>query len=354
MEPAAYLPAYLERQYLASHPDLTSAARELLHAEVTKHPERYATSEHARVLLAYADVHNHMMRDLTGLDDLSDEEFERRQAKIFGEAQTTLAKLCEVDRLCVDAQCSKIMLADVPLDYCLRDLLALEERVRSYLCGAVEGFDPDAPHYWNERSLAEAGETAAERTVAEPEVIGWLHTLEAISQLCLASARYRAAARYARQVVRAEGYLTHAGGVLLLACARLEDEEGFFAAAHDLDGRLPSADNASAVGTIENSPWYLLGRAVLLYKLGREKSAQRALRDFSKRCEGGAFFLLNPIYLSPYLPVRPPVRHAWELSHQATWEADGIISDTPDFATWAADVPGISDASEEFARANGF
>lgn len=354
MEPAAYLPAYLERQYLASHPDLTSAARELLHAEVTKHPERYATSEHARVLLAYADVHNRMMRDLTGLDDLSDEEFERHQAKIFGEAQTTLAKLCEVDRLCVDAQCSKIMLADVPLDYCLRDLLALEERVRSYLCGAVEGFDPDAPHYWNERSLAKTGETAAERTVAEPEVIGWLHTLEAISQLCLASARYRAAARYARQVVRAEGYLTHAGGVLLLACARLEDEEGFFAAAHDLDGRLPSADNASAVGTIENSPWYLLGRAVLLYKLGREKSAQRALRDFSKRCEGGAFFLLNPIYLSPYLPVRPPVRHAWELSHQATWEADGIISDTHDFATWAADVPGISDASEEFARANGF
>ena len=47
MEPAAYLPAYLERQYLASHPDLTSAARELLHAEVTKHPERYATSEPA-------------------------------------------------------------------------------------------------------------------------------------------------------------------------------------------------------------------------------------------------------------------------------------------------------------------
>lgn len=58
----------------------------------------------------------------------------------------------------------------------------------------------------------------------------------------------------------------------------------------------------------------------------------RALREFANRCEGGAFFLLNPMYQTPYLPCRPEPRDPWDLSHQAVWEADGIISDTPDFA----------------------
>lgn len=63
----------------------------------------------------------------------------------------------------------------------------------------------EAPHYWANKVLAD-GVTAADLTVSEPALIGWLHTLEAISQLCMASARYRAAANYARRVLKAEGY----------------------------------------------------------------------------------------------------------------------------------------------------
>jgi len=191
------------------------------------------------------------------------------------------------------------------------------------------------------------GVTAADLTVSEPALIGWLHTLEAISQLCMASARYRAAANYARRVLKAEGYPTRAAGTVLLALARLEDEDGFFALAHQLEEEI-GAD------ALENSPWYLLARTILLFKTNKMRPATRALREFANRCEGGAFFLLNSMYQTPYLPCRPEPRDPWDLSHQAVWEADGIISDTPDFAPWANACEDVSQLAQEFARRYGF
>ena len=46
MDPSVYIPAYLERTYLASHPELTDAARELVHNDVNVNPHKYAQSEH--------------------------------------------------------------------------------------------------------------------------------------------------------------------------------------------------------------------------------------------------------------------------------------------------------------------
>ena len=54
MEPSVYVPAYLEREYLAAHPELTPAARSLVHDDVVQRPDRYATTDHARALVAYA------------------------------------------------------------------------------------------------------------------------------------------------------------------------------------------------------------------------------------------------------------------------------------------------------------
>ena len=341
MEPREYVPLYLEHEYLASHEGLTPGALALVHDEIARNPAQYAATEHARALVAYARAHEHLMRELDRMEDLPDEEFERRREQLFNETRQTMHEIARGDRLCVDAQLVDILLADVPLDACLTDLMKLEEAVRTHLMN-VPAFDLSAEHYWREEELD--GIDAAERTRTDPVMIGWLHTLEAISQLSLASARYRAAADYARRVMRARGYTNRAIGTVLLALARLEDEDGFFACAHD-------ADPEQAV---EDSPWYLLGRTLLLYKLGRRKNARRALRDFASRCEGGAFFLLNPTYLTPYLPVRPAPREAWELSHQAVWEADGIIVDTPDFVGWAASVEGVEDISEQFAERYGF
>ena len=341
MEPSIYVPAYLERAYLAEHPELTPAARDLLHDEVQLHPEHYATTDHARALLSYQQVHDNLIRELDRMEDLTDEEFEERGGQLSQETRVELHAIWRADDLCIDAQLVDIQLSDASLDSQLNDMMKLEQHARSHLVRTAQGFDPELPGYWNAALLPE-GVSPAEATYTNPVAVGWLHTLEALSQTCIASARYRPACRYARMVMQAQGYPNRAVGTLLLALARLEDEDAFFEAARE--------GNCDT----EDSPWFLLGRTLLLYKVGRRRNAQRALRDFATRCDGGAFFLLNPTFLTPYLPVRPEPREGWQLSHQAVWEADGIIVDTPDFATWAASVDGISALSERFAQRNGF
>ena len=61
MDPSVYIPAYLERTYLASHPELTDAARELVHNDISANPHKYAQTEHAQALLSYAGVHRHLL-----------------------------------------------------------------------------------------------------------------------------------------------------------------------------------------------------------------------------------------------------------------------------------------------------
>ena len=60
----------------------------------------------------------------------------------------------------------------------------------------------------------------------------------------MVTARYKAAARYARIIMRAQGYPNFAVGTLMLALARLEDEEGFFAAAQ-----------SNPAAALQDSPW---------------------------------------------------------------------------------------------------
>lgn len=227
MDPSVYIPAYLERAYVASHPELTDAARELVHNDISANPQKYAQSEHAQALLSYAGVHRHLLDELHRIEDMgSDEEFEQTRNRLFDDMRDELLKIVRVDAYVLDAQLLAIILADTPVDACLGDLMKLEATTTDYLQQSVPGFDMEAPHYWANKVLTD-GVTAAELTVSEPALIGWLHTLEAISQLCMASARYRAAANYARRVLKAEGYPTRAAGTVLLALARLEDQDGF-------------------------------------------------------------------------------------------------------------------------------
>ena len=199
MDPSVYIPAYLERAYLASHPELTDAARDLVHNDVSVNPHKYAQTEHAQALLSYAGVHRHLLDELHRIEDMgSDEEFEQTRNRLFDDMRDELLKIVRVDALAVDAQLLAIILADTPVDACLGDLMKLEATTADYLQQSVPGFDMEAPHYWANNVLAD-GITAADLTVSEPALIGWLHTLEAISQLCMASARYRAAANYARR-----------------------------------------------------------------------------------------------------------------------------------------------------------
>lgn len=338
MNPREYILPFIERTYVAEHPELTPAARALVREDVQHNPDKYAVDEHALALVAYARTRSYLLSELNKLEDMPDDEFERERERLFDEARLALFKITETDRMCIDAQLLGVILSNTGVDACLSDLMKLEAQVRDYLKTNVSNFDENAEHYWRTSALGE-GVTAAALTVSEPTMIGWLHTLEALAQLCLASARYQAAIAYSDQVLRAEGYPNRSVGTKLLALARLEDEDAFFATSSALDS---------------DSPWYLLARTILFYKIGREKPARRALRDFASRCDGGAFFLLNPTYLTPYLPDRPEPRESWDLAHQAVWEADGILMDTPDFPAWAEKVEGIAEASETFARRYGF
>lgn len=340
MDPAIYAPLFVSAEYIDAHPELTEAARTMAREQVCANPEAYAHSDRARAIVRYAQLHTDLLRQLDRMEELTDEEFERERTRLFAQAREELHGICQLDPNCIDAQLLTILLADAPIDDSLSDVLELEERSRAHLEQTMPQFSLEHPHLWDP---AELNAAPAERLALScPEVIGWLHTIEVIAQECMLSARYRAAATYSRLAMRAQGYPNLAVGTLLLALARLEDEDGFFEIAQ------------RGGESIENLPWFMLGRTLLLYKLGRRHSAARALREFARRCDGGAFFLLNPTYMNPYLPVRPAPPDPWSLAHMAVWEADGIIVDTPDFAGWAASIEGVEEASREFALRNGF
>ena len=180
MDPSVYIPAYLECAYVASHPELTDAARELVHNDVSVNPHKYAQTEHAQALLSYAGVHRHLLDELHRIEDMgSDEEFEQARNRLFDDMRDELLKIVRVDALAVDAQLLAIILADTPVDACLGDLMKLEASTADYLQQSMPGFDMEAPHYWANNVLTD-GVTAAELTVSEPALIGWLHTLATV------------------------------------------------------------------------------------------------------------------------------------------------------------------------------
>ncbi|MFR7670217.1 MAG: hypothetical protein ACLU0O_05415 [Collinsella sp.] len=174
MDPSVYIPAYLERTYLASHPELTDAARELVHNDISANPQKYAQSEHAQALLSYAGVHRHLLDELHRIEDMgSDEEFEQTRNRLFDDMRDELLKIVRIDAHVLDAQLLAIILADTPVDACLGDLMKLEATTADYLQQSVPGFDMEAPHYWANNVLTD-GATAADLTVSEPALIGWL------------------------------------------------------------------------------------------------------------------------------------------------------------------------------------
>ena len=126
-----------------------------------------------------------------------------------------------------------------------------------------------------------------------------------------------------------------------LAYARLEDESGF----EELDARFDH----------KSSAWSLLARAILNFKLGRMGAARRSLAGFSSLVEGGAYALLRPILVDTYMPDRPSVAPCcYEEAMFAVHEADPIIVDVPDFASWAESQPAVRAAAQDYADKYGY
>ena len=181
---------------------------------------------------------------------------------------------------------------------------------------------------------------------ARPEGDAWedvfyrprLRLRAAVARACLDGARFKMAASASASLVDvAPRDQLGARRTFALALARLEDEKGFDA----LDARFDRRGDA----------WSHLARVILLFKLDRMSAARRALRGYEELCEGGAYALLRPTYVEPYLPDRPEtVPGSFEESMLAVREAEPIIADVPDFIGWCQGFDWLVASAERFAR----
>lgn len=142
MDPRDYVPAYLERRYASSHPDLTEAARALVREQLLQDPDRFAADQEARALISYMRIHEALERGLSRMEDLPDLDFERRRADLFEQTRGELDAIAQSGHACVDARLVSIQLADMPLDACLGDMLQLERETREHLLATRPGFNP--------------------------------------------------------------------------------------------------------------------------------------------------------------------------------------------------------------------
>lgn len=126
-----------------------------------------------------------------------------------------------------------------------------------------------------------------------------------------------------------------------LAMARLEDERGL----DWLDARDKRRGNA----------WMHLSRTLLMYKLGRMPAARRALHGFDNLCTGGAYALLQPVFVDVYLPDRPAFTPGtFSEAVLAVHEAGYVIADVPDFLHWTSEQTWFWDSAHDYCHRCGF
>lgn len=164
----------------------------------------------------------------------------------------------------------------------------------------------------------------------------------ALARTRLEATRYRPALGACRRVLAA---LPHdelgARHTAALACVRLEDEHGF----DELDARFAHQESA----------WTHLGRVLLMYKLDRPGAARRALHGYDRLVEGGAYALLRPVLVDPYLPDRPEAApRSFEEAMLATCEAEPLVADVPTFVWWCHDQGWFVQSAHRFADERGY
>lgn len=169
-----------------------------------------------------------------------------------------------------------------------------------------------------------------------------LRLLSSIARAQAETGRYRHACETCKRVIEASpSDMTCARYTWAICLARLEEEAAF----DELDARFGRQGNA----------WTHLARTLLLFKLGRMPAARRALKGYASLCRGGAYALLRPTFVEPYLPDRPTFTPgSYEEAMLAVHECDPIVMDTPDFLAWASAQDGFSEQARQFARDNDY
>ena len=255
-------------------------------------------------------------------DDLLDDEQylaarETRMRRISAACTQALG----LDEQCVDARLIMVLASDVTPDEQTGMLLGLDKQLE-------QDFGPIEP--------GAAGDAWADVFV-RPR----LRVRAALARACVDTARFTMARSNCEDLLALAPLDTlGARFTYALTLARLEDEEGF----NWLDAREKRKGNA----------WFHLSRALLMYKLGRMPAARRALRGYDRLCAGGAYILLQPIFVDTYIPDRPAFEPgSFAEAMLAAHEAEPIIADTPDFVGWASQQPGFYDSAVAYCERNG-
>ena len=299
---------------------LSDGAYQELLDDVKADVERFVEtpSEEAMLLVCKAlERHEEARKDEDLMDD--DAFFSsraKRMARLGHDCEAALA----LDPSCFDAALLSTLSKDLDPDRAIRPLLELEHRAVETLAQGVLPSDA-----WNDLTLRPL-----------------LRIKAAVARTCLDSSRYRMAAEKAEEAIAlSSSDVIGVRHTCALAYARLEDENAF--------------DALDVLFSRQGSTWEHLARTILLYKLGRMSAARRALRGFSRLCEGGAYALIKPVMVDTYLPDRPdaPVLSFAEAT-LAVHEADPIICDVPDFVAWAQGQRDTFFAAQDFARRNGY
>ena len=248
----------------------------------------------------------------------------KRQPSRMPKTHGLLTRCLELDSRCYDARTLDILVRCETSDQALSQLDALEPEARAWCSQRAELYDGPVADPWDAVFLRP-----------------WLRMkARAIDLLVQASCYREAAARCEEMLSFAPADGQGIRYTRALICARLEDEE-----------RLLRLDDTFGH---EGSCWMHIARTVLLYKLGRMDAARRALCGLADLCPGAAYYLAYPTYVPPYLPDRPLFSPGTEQeSLFATYEADFLVVDTPEFITWALSVGRFNDAAQSFGRSHG-
>lgn len=298
-----------------------------LSRQAMRSPDTVASDDEDRAFILFDRV---VQRARQEIDDELDAMYDdpgassRRPSGRMPRTRALLARCLSLDPHCYDARNLDILARSETSDAALAALDALEPEAREWCTARSEELDGTVADPWDAVCLRP-----------------WLRIRSRAVDLLIEGACYREAA------ARCEDMLSFAPtdgqGVrhtLALLYARLEDEDGL--------NRLDAAYGREA------SCWMHIARAVLLYKLGRMDAARRAATGLADLCPGAAYYLAYPTYVPPYLPDRPLYAPGTDQeSLLATYEADFLVVDTPEFVDWCQSIERFSRAARSFGSSHG-
>lgn len=295
---------------------LSDQAYDELLIVVREHPVEYVDTPADQAFLELARTLDAYRAARREAEDLDDDAFEAARSRALATLRLACDHAARVDEGCLDARLVGLLAAEEDPDSLLKGLLDLELATDGRGAGSLEG--------------------AWEDVFRRPR----LRLRAAVARTCAEGARFRMAESAAASVIdAAPSDPLGARHTAMLACARLEDEAGL----GELEARFSGRESA----------WSHLARVLLLYKLDRPVAARRALRGFDDLCTGGAYALLRPSYVDPYLPDRPEAEpRSFEEGLLAVHEAEPIIADVPEFVDWCQGHDWFVASARRFAERN--